>query len=154
MDNAIVYNKPQSQGCLRHQKASHVNYIVFDHLRQYRILIRKKINFIISKTFQAMPIKFAVEIVRLNIYIIFASLIIIINNFNRRSSHGHHGSKCCELAHSRGSHTFTHTLTSTTLCQAPAHLLQNLESKQKFKLAEGGEANQRKTPTACPLTRV
>ena len=39
-------------------------------------------------------------------------------NFNRRSSHGHHGSKRHELvkyAHSRGSHTFTYTLISTQL---------------------------------------
>ena len=36
----------------------------------------------------------------------------------RRSSHGHHGSKCCKLVqhtHSHGSHAFTHTLTSTQL---------------------------------------
>ena len=37
---------------------------------------------------------------------------IIIKNFNRRNSHGHHGSKHRELAqhaHSHGSHAFTHT---------------------------------------------
>ena len=42
-------------------------------------------------------------------------LLIMKNNFNRRSSHSHHGSKRHELAqhvHSRGSYTFTHTLTS------------------------------------------
>ena len=36
-----------------------------------------------------------------------------LKNFNRHNSHGHHGSKCCELvqhAHSHGSHAFTHTL--------------------------------------------
>jgi hypothetical protein len=41
-----------------------------------------------------------------------------MKNFNRRNSHGHHGSKRRELAqhaHSRGSHAFTHTLTSTQL---------------------------------------
>ena len=40
------------------------------------------------------------------------------NNNNRRNSHGHHGSKRRELAqhaHSRGSHAFTRTLTSTQL---------------------------------------
>ena len=43
-------------------------------------------------------------------------IIIMMKNFNRRSSHGDHGSKLHELAqraHSRGSHAFTHTLTST-----------------------------------------
>ena len=42
----------------------------------------------------------------------------VMKNVNRRSSHGHHGSKCRELAkhaHSRGSHAFTRTLTSTQL---------------------------------------
>ena len=37
---------------------------------------------------------------------------------NRRTSHGHHGSKRRELAqhaHSRESHAFTHTPTSTQL---------------------------------------
>ena len=41
-----------------------------------------------------------------------------MKNFNRRSSHGHHGSKRRELAphaHSRGSYAFTHTPTSTQL---------------------------------------
>ena len=41
-----------------------------------------------------------------------------MKNFNRCSSHCHHGSKCCELVqhvHSCGSHAFTHTLTSTQL---------------------------------------
>ena len=41
-----------------------------------------------------------------------------MKNFNRRSSHGHHGSKYRELAphaHSRGSHAFIHTLTSAQL---------------------------------------
>ena len=58
----------------------------------------------------------------------------------RRSSHGHHGSKRRELvqhAHSRGSHAFTHTLTSTQLvtttwCEGPAQLLENLELKKYF----------------------
>ena len=41
-----------------------------------------------------------------------------MKNFNRRSSRGNHGSKRRELVqhtHSRGSHAFTHTLTSTQL---------------------------------------
>ena len=40
-------------------------------------------------------------------------IIIIIMNFNRRNSHGNHGSKRLELAqhaHSRGPYAFTHTL--------------------------------------------
>ena len=40
-------------------------------------------------------------------------IIIIMKNFNRRRSHGDHGSKRRELAHhahSRGSHAFAHTL--------------------------------------------
>ena len=57
-------------------------------------------------------------------------------NFNRRGFHGQHGSKRRELAqhaHSRGSHAFTRTLiyintVITTLCQAPAQVLQNLKS--------------------------
>ena len=59
-----------------------------------------------------------------------------MKTINRRSSHGHHGSKRRELAqqrgaHSRGSPAFTHTLTSTQLqppcSDAPAQLLHNLE---------------------------
>ena len=41
-----------------------------------------------------------------------------MENFNRRSSHGYHGSKLRVLAqhaHSRGTHAFIHTLTSTKL---------------------------------------
>ena len=41
-----------------------------------------------------------------------------MKNFNRSSSNGHHDSKLRELAqhaHSRGSHTYTHTLKSTQL---------------------------------------
>ena len=64
-------------------------------------------------------------------------------NINRCNSHGHHGSKRRELAqhaHSSGSHAFTHTLTSTvttTLCKAPAQLLQNLESHFYFESTWG-----------------
>ena len=41
-----------------------------------------------------------------------------MKNFNRCSSHGHHGSKSkrrelAQYAHSHGLHAFTHTLTST-----------------------------------------
>ena len=46
-------------------------------------------------------------------------MIMNMENFNnRRSSHGNHGSERRELAQharSRGSHAFTHTLTSTQL---------------------------------------
>ena len=45
-------------------------------------------------------------------------IIIIMKNFNRCSSHGHHGSKRCKLsqqAHSHGLYAFTHTLTATQL---------------------------------------
>ena len=45
-------------------------------------------------------------------------IIIIIMNFNRRNSHGNHGSKRRELAQharSRGSHAFTHTLYINTV---------------------------------------
>ena len=41
--------------------------------------------------------------------------IIIMKNFNRHSSHGHHGWKRHQQAHSHGLHAFTHTLTSTQL---------------------------------------
>ena len=57
-------------------------------------------------------------------------MIIIMKNSNRRSSHGHRGSKRRERAHHahlHGSHAFTHTLTpiqyTTTLCEAPAQLI-------------------------------
>ena len=49
-----------------------------------------------------------------------------MKNFNRRDVHGHHGSKCRELAqhaHSHISHAFTHTLTSTQLQPCGAQLL-------------------------------
>ena len=45
-------------------------------------------------------------------------MIMIMKNFNRRDSHGHHGSKRRELAqhaHSHGSHGFTHTRASIQL---------------------------------------
>ena len=49
-------------------------------------------------------------------------IIIIMKTFNSRGSHGHLGSKCA----------FTHTLyintVTTTLCEAPAQLVHNLES--------------------------
>ena len=53
-----------------------------------------------------------------------------MKNFNKRDSHGHHGSKHPELvkhAHSHGLHAFTHILyintVTTTWCVAPAQLL-------------------------------
>ena len=58
-----------------------------------------------------------------------------MKNFNRRSSHDHHSSKRHKLVqhvHSRGSQAFTHTFyintVTTTLCEAPAQLLHNLET--------------------------
>ena len=44
--------------------------------------------------------------------------MIMMKNFNRHSSHGHHGLKRHKLAqhtHTRGSHAFTYTVTSTQL---------------------------------------
>ena len=92
------------------------------------------------------------------------AVIIIMKNFNRRRFHGHHGSKCCKLvqhAHSCGSHTFTHTLSSTQLqphC-AKRQLSYYIIWNQIFilKVPEGGEENrstQRKPPTACPLIGI
>ena len=64
-------------------------------------------------------------------------LIIIMKKFNRRSSHGSHGSKRHKLAQhalSRGLHAHTYINTvSTTLCKAPAHLLQDLETNYYFE---------------------
>ena len=62
-------------------------------------------------------------------------ILIIMKNGNRRSSHGHRGSKRRELAVTRTltwiarilSHTYINTVI-TTLCEAPAQLLHNLES--------------------------
>ena len=91
-------------------------------------------------------------------------IIIIMKTFSRRSSHGHHGSKPTNW---RNTHThvdrlhslthFTSTQFTTMLCEAPAHLLQNLESNSILKVAEGGGANrsnQRKTLTACLLIGI
>ena len=56
-------------------------------------------------------------------------MITIMKNFNRRNSHGHHGSKRRELAqhaHSHGLHAFTYInsyIITTMLCKAPAQLL-------------------------------
>ena len=89
-----------------------------------------------------------------------------MKNFNRRSPHVHHGSKRRKLAqraHSRGSHAFTHTLYintfTTTLCEPPAQLLNNLEFIILIlKVPEGGGANRRSTrgnpPTACSLIGI
>ena len=70
-------------------------------------------------------------------------IIIVMKNFNRRSSHGHHGSKRHELApHALTwiahihSHTYMNTVT-TTLCEVPAQLLQNLESILILKVPQG-----------------
>ena len=79
-----------------------------------------------------------------------------MKNFNRRSSHGHHGSKRLELAqdaHSRGSHAFTHTRTSTQLQpRGVKRLLSYCRIWNRvfiLKVHEGGGANrstQRKKP--------
>ena len=85
-------------------------------------------------------------------------------NFNRRSSHGHCGSKRRELArqhaHSRGSHTIAHALTSTQLqplC-AKRHLSYYSIWNGIFslKVPEGGGANRstrRKPPYSLPAIR-
>ena len=65
-----------------------------------------------------------------------------MKNFNSRSSHSHHGSKRHELVQHTNSHglqALTHTYiktVTTTLCQAPAQLLQNLESNFILKVPE------------------
>ena len=71
-------------------------------------------------------------------------VVIKMKNFNRRRSQGHHGSKRRELAqhaYSHGSHAFTHTLdintVTTTLCEASAQLLHNLESNFNFQGTSG-----------------
>ena len=75
---------------------------------------------IITETIQAMPIKYAVKTVRLRVHITIACVIIIImKNFNRSNSHGHHGSKRHELAQ----HTLTwvtrfHSHTYITMLQS------------------------------------
>ena len=95
--------------------------------------------------------------------LIIIIIIIIMKNFNRRSSHGHHGSKRHKLAqhaHSRGSHTFTHTLyintVTTTLCETPAQLLQILEWNFYFdgylREEEQTGAPREKPQTACCIT--
>ena len=74
-----------------------------------------------------------------------------MKNFNRRSSHGHHGSKGCKLAqhaHWRGSHAFTHTLTVTQLQPRCAKCWQLSYYRIwngffVLKAPEGGEANRR-----------
>ena len=53
--------------CLRHENASHVNYIELDFIQGHR-----SESLIISETVRAMPIKFAVKIVRLKVKIIFS----------------------------------------------------------------------------------
>ena len=93
-------------------------------------------------------------------------ITIITKNFNRRNSHGHHGSKCHELAQHAltwiarmHSHTYINTVT-ITWCEVPAQLLQNLELNLYLKVPEGlGEREQtgvprEKKPTACPLIGI
>ena len=63
-------------------------------------------------------------------------------------------------AHSHGSHAFTHTLTelyintvtfTTTLCEAPAQLLQNLESNFYFE-GTWGRRSKPEYPEKTPVT--
>ena len=87
-------------------------------------------------------------------------IIIIMKTINRRSSHGHHGSKSIErtltwIARIH-SHTFINTVT-TTLCEAPAHILQHFKLNFILKVPDGGggwganRSTRRTPPTACPL---
>ena len=55
---------------------------------------------------------------KLNTLFLTVFLVVIMKNFNRRDSHGHHGSKRRELAqhaHSLGSQAFTYTFASRQL---------------------------------------
>ena len=75
---------------------------------------------------------------------------IIMKNFNRRTSHGHYGSKRRKLTWIARihSHTFINTV-KTTLCEAPPQLLQNLESNFYFEGTWEGEQTE-KTPDRFP----
>ena len=62
---------------------------------------------------------------------------ILIGAVPMVTMHGSKRRKLAQDAHSRGSHPFTHTLyintVTTTLREAPAQLLQNLESDLYFE---------------------
>ena len=83
--------------------------------------------------------------------------------FNRRSSHGHHGSKRREPAqhaHSRASHAFTHTLTSTqTQPLCPKRQLRYYRIWNQIfilKVPEGGGSKPEypeKSPDSLPANR-
>ena len=88
-----------------------------------------------------------------------------MKNFNSCSSHGQHGSKRRELAqhtHSRGSHSFTHTLTSTQLqrlCakRQPSYYIISTESFFFVKVPEGGGTNWsilKKYQTIIIMTKI
>ena len=92
-------------------------------------------------------------------------IIVIIMNFNRHSSHGHHGWKCHELAqhaqltwiaHIIHSHTDINTVT-TMWHEAPAQLLQNLESNFYFDDTWGRGSKpqypEKKKPDSLPANR-
>ena len=87
-----------------------------------------------------------------------------MKNFNRYCSHGHHGSKHQKLAqhaHSRGSHAFTHTLTSTWLqphcAKRQLSCIRIWNNIFILKVPEGGGENRsawRKPSTACLLLHI
>ena len=64
--------------------------------------------------------------------VVYLIIIMMKKKFNKHSSHDQHGSKRSKLVqhiHSCLSHAFTHTsAVTTTLCKAPAQLLQIEES--------------------------
>ena len=81
---------------------------------------------------------------KFKIIIIIVIIIIIMKHFNRRSSQEHLMAQSAvnwRNIHSRGSHAFTRTHTTTvttTLCEAPAQLLQNMESNFYFEVISLG----------------
>ena len=88
-----------------------------------------------------------------------------MKNFNRHSSHGDHGSKHGELAQHAltwiariHSHTYINTV-STTLCEAPAQLLHNLELLKFYFEGTSGrgtklEYPEKPPPAACSLISI
>ena len=73
-------------------------------------------------------------------------VIIIMKNFNRRSFHGHHGSKCHELAQHIHSHTYINTCSYN----------QNLELNFHFEGTWGRGSKPEypeKTPDSLPANR-
>ena len=82
-----------------------------------RLLWLLSLSLLISSLLLTIVLLYIIIVISLVISTV-CLIIIIMKNFNKHSSIGHHGSKCRELAqhaHSRGPHAFTHTLTSTQL---------------------------------------